>query len=417
MCMRSKKCLSISIVIIAVIVSAASFMFAASASGGDVSPAIAVLRSETVLYKCGICRETVNFSKSDFEKALGSDFKYITLTSLPAETAGMLKLSGIPVASGQTIAASSLNYLTFTPAGNGEGAVSFTFRCDADGWLNNDVTCTVKLTTNRNTSPVLTSGAFSTVRNVKTEYRLNLFEPDGDKVKLMIDAYPISGSICVDGDVVVYTPVRGFTGSDSMIVRAVDEYGNASAAANITIKVGKSEIVFSDMSASSAHAAAIALAENSIVTYVYKDGEYLFNPELPVSRIDFLVMLMSSADVKVDDSYAALPFDDTDKLSEGRKKYLAKAVAMGIVASEPKEFRPGESVIRSEAAVWATKLLGLKGQSSAYPDTAELDVETAVCVAAVADAGIITAKNGLFVPNGTINREEAARILIRVVNN
>ncbi|MDD4124378.1 MAG: Ig-like domain-containing protein [Eubacteriales bacterium] len=405
------------------IIFAITFLLPASASatslGGEISPAISVLRSESVLCKCGVYAETICFSRADYENTVGTELKYITVTSLPGDTAGVLKLNGVPVVSGQTIASSSLNYLTFTPAGNGEGNAAFTFRCDAEGWQYTDILCNVRLTASRNTAPLLNSGAFTTVKNAKTEYRLNILEPDGDDVKYCIDEYPVSGSVSVNvnSGIIIYTPAKGFTGSDSLVIRAIDEYGNSSAAANISITVGKSNIVFSDMSSSSAHAAAIALAESSIVTYVYKDGEYLYNPELSVSRIDFLVMLMASADVNVEGAGTTLPFSDTATLSGGRKQYLAKAVAMSIVSADQTEFRPGESVVRSEAAVWVTKLLGLTGKAAAYTDLGELDAETAACISAVADAGIITASNGLFVPNGTINREEAARILIRIIEN
>lgn len=216
-------------------------------------------------------------------------------------------------------------------------------------------------------------------------------------------------------DTLIYTPVNGFAGSDKMVIRAVDEYGNSSAAASITITVGKSEIVFSDMTSSSAHAAAIALAENDIVTYVYKDGEYLYNPNLKVSRIDFLVMLMSAADVNAEGFDTNLPFTDTSKLNNGKKQYLAKAVAMKVVDRTQGEFKPNEYITKKDAAIWISKLLGLNGKAAVINDITDFDVESVACITASVDAGIFTAPNGIFSPDTQINREEAARILFKVI--
>lgn len=387
---------------------------AAASDDTDVSPAIACLRRSTKLNKCGVYDEIISFSKADFENTLQTPLKYINVTALPDEEEGVLKLNGVPVVSGQTIAASSLNYLTFTPAEDVVSA-SFTFRCDAPGWVYTDIPCSIKFFENRNTSPTIASGSFSTVRNAKTEYRINLFEPDGDNVSLYIDQYPASGSITISGDTLIYTPVNGFAGSDKMVIRAVDEYGNSSAAASITITVGKSEIVFSDMTSSSAHAAAIALAENDIVTYVYKDGEYLYNPNLKVSRIDFLVMLMSAADVNAEGFDTNLPFTDTSKLNNGKKQYLAKAVAMKVVDRTQGEFKPNEYITKKDAAIWISKLLGLNGKAAVINDITDFDVESVACITASVDAGIFTAPNGIFSPDTQINREEAARILFKVI--
>ena len=388
----------------------------ADSAGGDISPAIALLRKETALNKCGVFEETISFSRADFENILKAELKYITVTALPDASKGVLKLNGVPVVNGQTIASSSLNYFTFIPA-TGISAASFTFRCDVPGWEYNDIPCRIRLFANRNTPPVLPPGSLSAVRNAKTEYMLNLYEPDGDNVKLYVDKYPSSGSISIKDEVLVYTPVKGLTGKDEMAVRVVDEYGNSSAVTVIGINVRKSSIVFSDMAASSAHAAAIALAENSIVTYTYKNGEYLYNPNLNVSRIDFLVMLMAAADVKAEGIDTNLSFTDTSNLNAGRKQYLAKAVAMKLVDGSENTFRPNEGIVRREAALWVAKLLGLNGKAAVIKDISGLDLESSSGITAAVDAGIFTLKDGMFYPEEAITREEAARILFRVTES
>ena len=81
----------------------------AAAGGGDISPALDILRSELTLTKTGVVGSEVTFTASDFESLYGSEVSFITVSSLPDEQAGRLSLNGVDVIEGQTIAAASLS--------------------------------------------------------------------------------------------------------------------------------------------------------------------------------------------------------------------------------------------------------------------------------------------------------------------
>ena len=109
--------------------------FSARASNdGDISPAIAVLKRATVLNKCALLGETVSFTKTDYETAIGADIRYLTVTSLPEKSEGTLKVNGVDVISGQNVATGSLDAMTFVPADENVKEASFRFRACAEGW-------------------------------------------------------------------------------------------------------------------------------------------------------------------------------------------------------------------------------------------------------------------------------------------
>ena len=129
----------------------------ASAGGGDISPALDVLRGELTMNKCGIAGDNIKFSEEDFQSLYGSTVNFITVTSLPDESEGKLSLNGVQVIEGQTISAASLSYLEFIPASEEVGECSFTFKSRASGWENTDVSCIISLSESENLPPV-TSG-------------------------------------------------------------------------------------------------------------------------------------------------------------------------------------------------------------------------------------------------------------------
>ena len=113
------------------------------------------------------------------------------------------------------------------------------------------------------------------------------------------------------------------------------------------------------------HIYAQQMCEDEIMTYKYADGEYVFNPDGEVSRIDFLVMLMCAGDMDgsvtaVADTAAA----DDGGLSSGLKGFLAAASAKGIVKLDSGVFRPKSAITCEEAADMAASTLAIPALSA-----------------------------------------------------
>lgn len=340
----------------------------ASAGGGDISPALDVLRGELTMNKCGIAGDNIKFSEEDFQSLYGSTVNFITVTSLPDESEGKLSLNGVQVIEGQTISAASLSYLEFIPASEEVGECSFTFKSRASGWENTDVSCIISLSESENLPPVTSGTTLATVENVPVSGTLDVTDPDGDEWVISIEKYPENGMLEVreDGSV-LYTPLDGYTGTDGFVYRATDTRGNRSADATVTVEVGENEsgIVFSDMEKDEYLSAALEMSEKEIMTYKLTAGEYTFEPDEPVSRVDFVVMLMTALDMTADLERDDAVFADLDGISAGRRAYLAEAADLGIVPAQGTLFKPLDAITFDEAAEFAAGALKDSGIEAA----------------------------------------------------
>ncbi len=340
----------------------------ASAGGGDISPALDVLRGELTMNKCGIAGDNIKFSEEDFQSLYGSTVNFITVTSLPDESEGKLSLNGVQVIEGQTISAASLSYLEFIPASEEVGECSFTFKSRASGWENTDVSCIISLSESENLPPVTSGTTLATVENVPVSGTLDVTDPDGDEWVISIEKYPENGMLEVreDGSV-LYTPLDGYTGTDGFVYRATDTRGNSSADTTVTVEVGENEsgIVFSDMEKDEYLSAALEMSEKEIMTYKLTAGEYTFEPDELVSRVDFVVMLMTALDMTADLERDDAVFADLDGISAGRRAYLAEAADLGIVPAQGTLFKPLDAITFDEAAEFAAGALKDSGIEAA----------------------------------------------------
>lgn len=394
--------------------------FGASAASGDISPALTYLRKTTTLEKCSVGGQTVSFTKEDFTKTVGADFDYIVISKLPEK--GVLLLNGVKVLAGQTIPVSSLDYLKFNPDSKETQTCSFTFTTRAEGWEDIEIPCQISVLENANFSPIASDSTLTTLEDITVYGTLTVVEPDNDSVSYKIIKYPRNGyaRISKNGSI-VYTPQSGFTGTDTLVYTATDRFGNVSGEAKVTIQVeeNKSGIKFEDLKTSSAHIAAIRMAENGIMTYKLENGVYTFEPTKEVSKIDFLVMLMAAAGLDEDmTAVTDTQFIDDNKLSAGRKGYLARALKLGIVELGNGYFKPLESITKAQAAVMTSVALSLPELSAkeAFVDMKEVPDWAYKAVASATNLGLFESEKGYFSPNKKMTKENVAVVLSKVMD-
>ena len=295
----------------------------AAAGGGDISPALDILRGELTLTKTGVVGSEVTFTEADFETLYGSEVSFITVSSLPDGQAGRLALNGVDVIEGQTIAAASLSYLRFVP---------------------------------------------TTVEGVPVSGSLPITEPDGDACTTSVETYPTSGRLSLEDDgTLLYTPLEGFRGTDSFTYHVTDAVGNRSATATVTVSVEKNDsgIVFSDMETDEYLSAALEMSEKEIMTYKLTGDRYTFEPTAEVSKADFVVMLMTALGYEVDLNRSDAVFADLDRLSAGRRAYLAEAANAGIVPADGTLFEPLNAVTLADAALYIRNALDIDSAEQA----------------------------------------------------
>ncbi|MBO4277146.1 MAG: hypothetical protein J5925_01950, partial [Clostridia bacterium] len=302
-------------------------------SGTRLPRAFNLLQKETSVEIRARKGESVVFTGEEFAAAVGADPEYITVTSLPAESEGALLFRGTGVIRGQTLPQDQLEKLRFVPA-EGSAGGGFGFTCGAPGWKNCELRCNVTLGDGENLPPTADSAKISTAAGISCPGQLRFADPDGDECTLFVVNYPEHGEIKIapDGGV-VYTPGEGFAGTDKLVFRAEDRFGAASPEAVLEIEVAEnsSGIRFADMDGDPAHLGAVKLCESEVMTYKSRGGEYIFEPDGEVARIDFVVMLTCAAGesggVRASAQAAA---SDGAELPSGLKGYLAYACESGF---------------------------------------------------------------------------------------
>lgn len=380
----------------------------------EIPPAFSVIQKQLKLTKQTPHGESTAFSKEEFNEFLGEEVSHITVTALPKN--GTLVCNGTAVLKGQTIPAEELEYMKFIPNGDIEKA-DFNFTCDSNGYYGNEIVCDIIYTSGINAPPVANDNCIKTVEGISCETKLDIREPNGDDYTINIITYPADGYITIDSKgSVIYTPESGFHGKDKMIYTVTDRFGEVSGNATLDIEVAENEsgIYFADMAENTSHLYAHKMCEDNIMVYRYENGSYYFDPETPVTKMDFLVMMMCASNL--DDGITAVAdsfVDDDTGLSSGLKGYLSAAFDKGILKLNNGRFSPKEHITVSDAAFMIAAALKLPDSGASFTSSGTADAAYDA-VAASVTAGIIDAPDGAVDTGAILTKSDAAKLLCRM---
>lgn len=348
-----------------------AFSLFACKSGGEeeerLPPAFGILSKQLTLRKYAESGKYVGFTGEEFERLYGTDVESITISALPEESAGRLIFGGAAVLTGQCLPAEKLGFLRFAPA-DGAKSASFCFTGQARGFAGREISCVIDIGTGTNLAPAAADGGTETASGIPVFGRLDVTDPEGDALEFSVVSYPRGGELRLKSDgSYVYYPKADYDGSDTLVYTATDKYGNASRTAKLDISVRENPtgLYFADMADDAAHYAAYRMCSANVMTYRRESGSYYFDPDTPVSRAEYLVMIMTvcgadTALTAVADSAAS----DDGGLSSGIKGYITAAAEKGIIRLENGKFRPYDTVTASEAAFTAARLLSLAGEDT-----------------------------------------------------
>lgn len=216
-----------------------------------------------------------------------------------------------------------------------------------------------------NSAPVAENLALETYRQVSVSGAFKALDPEGDPVTFSVVRQPKKGEVEVtDGDF-VYTPAQGKKGKDTFTYTAMDDKGNVSNEAVVTIEIKKQKtaVTYSDMTGSGDAYAAVLLAEKGVFVGQQIGGKYVFDPEEPVTRGEFLVMCMSLSGVEILD-VARTGFFDDNEIPVWQKPYLTTALTNDVVRGSALSdgrivFSPNDPVTFAEATVMVNNALGI----------------------------------------------------------
>lgn len=396
---------------------------AVSAASYELSPALEIIAENVELKKCTVKAKDIKFSAEDFESAVGKTVEYITVKSLPSPYIGVLKYAGSDVFENQTVSRKNLGLLKFSPSGL-TGSASFEF--SADGSENLCAVCTLSVLDKENSAPICGSSDVCALSGIGVVKSLNFHDPDGDKVSLEISNYPKKGVVKPTESGFVYTCLGNYEGKDSFSYTVTDEYGNVSdvATVNFTVRKPKTDIRYDDMNGHWGYTSAIKLTEMGLMDGSEADGQYLFNPDAPISRGDFLALALIGAGLEDKMELGAVTtFADDGEIPFNIKSYAAYAMNCGIVSGYKTDdgksvFESSSEITRAEAA---NILSGILGEAQGFyelnfTDAASIPGWAKNSFASLVSLGIINGSpNGSLEPQGKLTRAQAAELLCNVM--
>ena len=401
-------------------------------SATTLSTGVSLLSKETKMIKTGLLGQKMSFNDIDFKTAMNvSDFKSITVTSLPLSSAGSLMYGGRRVSEGQTIKRKNISALSFVPASKNVSECKFSFT--SEGLMGGaEMDCVLRFIDKVNYAPAHDFNEDESVslwsqESVSVFGALEASDPEGDALEFMVVQYPEKGSLILTDKAngrYCYTPKEGFTGKDRFVYVVRDEYGNFTTPAAVEIEVEKrlTSVCYADMTSHPSQNAALVMEAKGIMSGTRVGDDMLFSPETGVSRAEFVAMAMKAHGLRADSSLTATYFDDNESIPAALRGYVATAARLGIVRGsfdgEGLCFRPNDTVTRSEAALIMSKITGRSGGAElpTMADGEMLPLWARPAVQGMYQCGIFLEEDGAYEHTAEVTRAEAADYLLRLMN-
>ncbi len=388
-----------------------------------------VVASNVTMVKSGLLGKKLCFSDADFKSAMCvPDFGSITVTKIPSSTEGVLLLGGRRVSEGRVIKQKNLGALVFVPKSDKVSEASFSF-C-SEGYLGGaEIECRMKFLDKVNYAPEADKNAsaevFNTQENIAVFGTLSAVDPEGDAIEYIIVSYPSHGVLeepKSESGRFCYTPREGYTGKDSFVYTARDEYGNYSEPIKVSIRVSERmcDTVYTDMIGREEYNGAVAMTAMGVMSGRILGDDIYFMPEEELSRAEFVSLALKSLGIKADSSLSSTYFDDDGDIPSSLLPYVATAQRLGVIGGDFSDgrllFSPNESITKYEAAKIMASLIGEETMSEedVFADDTETPVWARGGVSAMVILGVFDSSDTEAV-SSPVTRADAADYLYRLM--
>ena len=303
--------------------------------------------------------EVYCFGTADFSQ---ENITGVCLTDLPAAERGMLYLGNRMLRPGDVLTAEQVNGMTFLPR-QGEttqtAAVSY-LPIFQDG-VGEEAVLTLSIRGREDKAPVAEDSAGETYKNLPLEGSLKVRDPEEQAMTFTVTRQPKRGTVEIRQDgTFTYTPKKNKVGVDSFVYTATDETGHVSREAAVTITILKPSDAaqYTDTLGQSCRFAAEWMKHTGIFVGESVSGNPCFQPQMAVSRGQFVSMLVKSLELSLEDS---VPTHYADEIPRWLQPYLAAAVRSGLVSGVQSgdTFRAGDAITGAEAAAMIQNALDL----------------------------------------------------------
>lgn len=272
------------------------------------------------------------FSSQDFAQAL----KGICITRLPEAALGRVMLGQRQLRTGDVLTAEQASRMTFAASENIEdGWAAISYLPVSEAGVSPEATMTLSLRSRENKPPVAEDCAFETYKNLELTGKLRVSEPEGETMTFTLTREPRRGSITIGEDgSFTYTPKKNKVGIDSFTYTAADAGGKTSREATVTISILKPSDAcqYRDTLGNDCRFAAEWMKNTGIFVGESVAGDPCFAPERPVSRGEFLAMLVKTLKLPTDAEVIPTGYEDAPKWLQ---PYLAAALRSGLLTKLP----------------------------------------------------------------------------------
>ncbi len=383
-------------------------------------PVLALLAALVLL--CGIafpaaavevdCDSVYCFSPEDFSG--GEDLSGICITDLPDPSLGTVLLGTRVLRPGDILTADQVAQMTFSPLLTQEDAAAEVgYLPIFEDHVASSAAMTIAIRGKEDKAPVAEDSTVETYKNLPNTGKLKVQDPEGQAMTFTVTRQPKRGTVTIaeDGSF-TYTPKKNKVGVDSFTYTASDPAGNVSREATVTITILKptDAAQYTDTVGKSCRFAAEWMKNTGIFVGEKLAENPCFSPEKPVTRGEFITMLVKSLELPVEETVSYTGY--ADEIPGWLRPYLAAAVRSGLTANLPDQETFGANTVISgaEAAVILQNALELTGGEAG--ETAAGDATIPVW----AETALTTMQaHGFALDTNSLTRGQAAEVLYQAV--
>ena len=330
----------------------------------------------------------------------------ICLTQLPEKSQGLLMLGERLLRPGDVLTAQQVEEMTFvTGSVQQDSTATITYLPVFANGLAGEATMTLSIRGRENKAPIAEDCAFETYKNLEVTGTLKVRDPEGQEMQFALTRPPKRGTIEISPDGrFTYTPKKNKVGVDSFTFTATDPAGKTSREATVTVSILKPTDArqYTDTAGKSCRFTAEWMKNTGIFVGENIGGSPCFSPDKPVSRGEFVTMLVRALNLPTDEAVTETGYSD---VPQWLRPYLAAAIRSGLTSrlEAADTFDPDTPVSAEDAAAMLCSALKLECREQPALSAQEETVSTG--------SQEIAAQNGFLFSSPTLTRADAADIL------
>ncbi len=330
----------------------------------------------------------------------------ICLTGLPEKEQGLLMLGERMLRPGDVLTAQQVSEMTFVSGTTQDDATAtITYLPVFSNGLAGEATMTLSIRGRENKAPIAEDCAFETYKNLEVAGTLKVRDPEGQEMQFTLTRPPKRGTIEISPDgSFTYTPKKNKVGVDSFTFTATDPAGKTSREATVTVSILKPTDArqYTDTAGKCCRFTAEWMKNTGIFVGENIGGSPCFSPDKPVSRGEFVTMLVQALNLPTDEAVTETGYSD---VPQWLKPYLAAAIRSGLTSrlEAADTFDPDTPVSAEDAAAMLCSALKLECREQPALSAQEEPVSTG--------SQEIAAQNGFLFCSPTQTRAAAPDIL------